>query len=100
MCIEKGSPRKDNEPTQASSGAFQVYRRPAAQLSNATVASDCIPKKSLTCSKGLTSVIEDHRRRGIVLRKQQQLLAKQLVEIQVRFFSVISWICYRISTIP
>nr|CAG4642328.1 EOG090X01QX [Evadne anonyx] len=34
-------------------------------------------------TKGLSSVIEDHRRRGEVLRKQQQLLAKQLLDIQI-----------------
>jgi len=33
-------------------------------------------------TKGLSSVIEDHQRRGEVLRKQQQFLAKQLLDIQ------------------
>jgi hypothetical protein len=36
-----------------------------------------------TATKSLTSVIEDHQRRGEVLRKQQQILTKQLFDIQV-----------------
>lgn len=41
-----------------------------------------------TATKSLTSVIEDHQRRGEVLRKQQQILTKQLLDIQVKLFHV------------
>ena len=78
LLLLQSSPRKENEVSQGSSGAFQVYRRPV-------VASNSLPNAvEKKPTKGLSSVIEDHRRRGEVLRKQQQLLAKQLLDIQVR----------------
>lgn len=89
----QGSPRKENEVAHqgtTSSGAFQVYRRPTGPIAVTTVNASATPEKkpppsstTSTTSKSLTSVIEDHQRRGEVLRKQQQLLTKQLFEIQV-----------------
>jgi len=70
------SPRKDNEVSQGSTGAFQVYRRPVAATNSLP---NAVEKKP---AKGLSSVIEDHRRRREVLRKQQHMLAKQLLDIQ------------------
>lgn len=95
------SPRKENEVSNQSSsgGAFQVYRRPTGLLVTASVTTAAHPassdkksqvttvgasssSSSSVASKGLTSVIEDHQRRGEALRKQQQLLTKQLLDIQ------------------
>lgn len=90
---EQSSPRKENEVvSHGSSGAFQVYRRPAAanNVPSAVPNPSATPEKRLAASvntpastKGLSSVIEEHRRRGEVLRKQQQLLSKHLFDIQV-----------------
>jgi len=99
----QSSPRKENEVSSQSSsgGAFQVYRRPTGLLVTASVTTAAHPassdkksqvtvvgaasssSSSSVASKGLTSVIEDHQRRGEALRKQQQLLTKQLLDIQV-----------------
>ena len=90
----QGSPRKDNDSCHQSGGggAFQVYRRPTTgQLPVPVVNSSATPEKkpavssntTSTATKSLTSVIDDHQRRGDVLRKQQQILTKQLFDIQV-----------------
>lgn len=96
----QSSPRKENEVgSHGSSGAFQVYRRPAVpnNVPSAVPNPSATPEKKLPASantlastKGLGSVIEEHRRRGEALRKQQQLLTKHLFDIQVDSF--LSWI--------
>ena len=113
--LYQGSPRKENEVNQsvASGGAFHVYRRPAnngqpvtsekkpAAISTATAAAAISSTNTGTTtttinsvtSKGLLSVIEEHQRRGQVLRKQQQLLAKQLSDIQVLYSLLTSTQC-------
>nr|SVE74974.1 EOG090X01QX [Daphnia dolichocephala] len=86
-----GSPRKENETNNQSTGggAFQVYRRPAGPIAAPVVTTSATPEKrtaaqlnTSTATKSLISVIEDHQRRGEVLRKQQQTLTKQLFDIQ------------------
>ncbi|KZS09654.1 RalBP1-associated Eps domain-containing protein [Daphnia magna] len=86
-----GSPRKESETNNqtTSGGAFQVYRRPTGTIAIPAVSTSATPEKKLgvllntsTATKSLTSVIEDHQRRGEVLRKQQQILTKQLLDIQ------------------
>ncbi|XP_046636700.1 ralBP1-associated Eps domain-containing protein 2-like isoform X2 [Daphnia pulicaria] len=87
-----GSPRKENESSNQSTGggAFQVYRRPTGPIAVPVVSTCATPEKkpavpsntTSTATKSLTSVIEDHQRRGEVLRKQQQILTKQLFDIQ------------------
>nr|SVE75605.1 EOG090X01QX [Daphnia hispanica] len=86
-----GSPRKENETNNqtTSGGAFQVYRRPTGPIAIPAVSTSATLEKkpgvllnTSTITKSLTSVIEDHQRRGEVLRKQQQILTKQLFDIQ------------------
>ena len=60
-----------------------MYRRPVAPTNVVSALDNKKATATTGVTKGLTSVIEDHQRRGEVLRKQQQLLAKQLADIQV-----------------